>query len=64
MWAKILPPIVITILDWAYKKIVAYLKEMQKRERIKRGAKRKIEKAKAIRDRKDKAKRINTIINN
>ncbi len=64
MWKKIIPPIVVALAEWALKKLKAWLKERSRQERIRRGAKKKIEEAKNIRDRKERAKRINDIINN
>ena len=64
MWTKILPPIIIAIAERLLEWLRDYLKQKQAEKKIKNKAKDDINAIKKIKDRKERAKRLNDIINN
>ena len=64
MWTKILPPIIIAIAERLLEWLRDYLKQKQAEKKIKNKVKDDINAIKKIKDRKERAKRLNDIINN
>ena len=63
MWSKILPPIIIAIAERLLEWLRDYLKQKELEKKIKNKAKDNINAVRKIKDRKERAKRLNDIIN-